>query len=137
MRVIPMAILLFISTTSYFQENAWGGFPGLDESGIVLLDQSTFIGSISIAALSYGLAQFVYNYTEAFNYYRVRARVFGTTGGTVLMENFGIEKRLDSWFGLDLEINNQQSINEEKNRAGIRFNTNYRWHLFGRRRIGP
>ena len=53
------------------------------------------------------------------------------------MENFGFEKRLDSWFGLDLEINNQQSINEEKNRAGIRFNTNYWWHLFGRRRIGP
>jgi hypothetical protein len=101
------------------------------------LDQSTFIGGICIAALSYGLAQFVYNDTEAFNYYQVRARVLGTTGGTVLMENFGFEKRLDSWFGLDLEINNQQSINEEKNRAGIRFNTNYRWHLFGRRRIGP
>ena len=56
------------------------------------MDQSTFIGSISIAALLYGLAQFVYNDIEAFNYYQVRRRVFGTTGGPVLMENFGIEK---------------------------------------------
>jgi len=132
-----MAILLFISTSSYSQESEWGGFPGLDESGIVLLDQSTFIGVISVAALSYGLAQFVFNDTEAFNYYQVRAGVFGTTGGTVLMENFGIEKRLAPWFGLGLEINNQQRIYEEKNGAGIGFNTYYRWHLFGKKRISP
>ncbi|MFT6355532.1 MAG: hypothetical protein ACJAZC_000209 [Cryomorphaceae bacterium] len=34
MNVIPLAILIFISTTIYSQENEWGGIPGLDESRI-------------------------------------------------------------------------------------------------------
>jgi hypothetical protein len=71
------------------------------------------------------------------NFYQVRGGVFGTLRGTVIMENFGIEKRVAPWFGLGLEINNQQWLYEEKNGAGIGFNTYYRWHIFGRKKISP
>jgi len=101
------------------------------------MDQNSFIGVISLAAVTYGLAKFVFNNNKALNFYQVRAGVFGTEGGTVVMENFGIEKRVAPWFGLGLEVNNQQWIYEEKNGAGIGFNTYYRWHLFGRKKISP
>lgn len=101
------------------------------------MDQTTFVGLISVAALSYGLTKFVFKENETLNFYQVRAGVFGTEGGTVVMENFGIEKRLAPWFGLGLEINNQQWIYEEKNGAGMGFNTYYRWHLLGKKKISP
>jgi len=137
MKNIALALLFFFSTTIYSQDNQWPGVPLLDESGIVLMDQTTFVGLISVAALSYGLTKFVFKENETLNFYQVRAGVFGTEGGTVVMENFGIEKRLAPWFGLGLEINNQQWIYEEKNGAGMGFNTYYRWHLLGKKKISP
>jgi len=121
----------------YSQCNQWPGIPVLDESGVILLDQRTFIGVLSAATISYGLAQFIFKDNAHLNYYQARAGVFGTLGGTVMMENFGIEKRLTPWFGLGLEINNQQWIYEEGNGAGMGFNTYYRWHLFGRKKLSP
>lgn len=138
MKYILLVILIVITTTSYSQDNQWPGLPVLDESGVVLVDQSSFMGGvIGVAAISYGLATFVLNDNETLNFYQVRGGVFGTLRGTVIMENFGIEKRVAPWFGLGLEINNQQWLYEEKNGAGIGFNTYYRWHIFGRKKISP
>jgi hypothetical protein len=51
--------LFLISTDSYSQSTYWPGIPLLDESDVVFLNQTTFKGIMSTAAVSYGLAQFV------------------------------------------------------------------------------
>ena len=51
--------LFLISTDSYSQSTYWPGIQLSDKSGIVFLNQTTFIGIMSTAAVSYGLAQFV------------------------------------------------------------------------------
>lgn len=133
-----LSLLIIISSLNcYSQEGQWPGIPLFNESGLVLMDQNTFIGVISAASLSFGLSQFVFKDTKHLNFYQTRVGVFGTIGGTVIMENFGIEKRIAPWFGLGIEVNNQQWIYEERNGAGMGLNLYYRWHLFGRKKISP
>jgi hypothetical protein len=136
-KYILLSFLFLISTHSYSQSTHWPGIPLLDESGVVLLNQTTFIGVISTAAVSYGLAQFVFKDNKPLHFHQARVGVFGTYGGTIIMENYGIEKRLAPWFGLGLEINNQQWIYEDGNGAGMGLNTYYRWHLLGKKKLSP
>lgn len=136
-----MKLWLFILLTclcfTVKSQNYWPDIPFLDNSGVVLRDQGTFVGLISAAAISYGLAEFVFKNDNALNFYQVRSGLFGTTGGTVFVENFGIERRIAPWFGLALELNNQQWVYEEGNGVGIGFNTYYRWHLFAKKKLSP
>jgi hypothetical protein len=71
------------------------------------------------------------------SFYQARVGIFDTVGRTVIMENFGVDKRLAPWFALGLEINNQQWIYKEGNGAGLGIYTYYRWHLFGKRKLSP
>lgn len=137
MRYLLTSFLIFISLNGYSQDGQWPSIPLINDSGLVLIDQNSFIGVISAATISFGLAQFVFKDNKNLNFYQARMGGFGTTGGKVIMENFGIEKRIAPWFGLGLEVNNQQWIYEEKNGAGMGFNLYYRWHLFGRKKLSP
>lgn len=137
MKNLLIAFLISISLNGNAQEGQWPGIPLFNESGLVLIDQASFIGVLSAATVSFGLAQFVFKNNEDLNFYQARIGVFGTNGGTVIMENFGIEKRLEPWFGLGLEINNQQWRYEDRSGAGMGFNTYYRWHLFGKKKLSP
>lgn len=137
MKYLLISFILFISINGKAQGSQWPGIPLFNESGMVLMNQNTFIGVISSAAVSFGLAQFIFKDVKHLDFHQARFGVFVTLGGIVIMENYGIEKRIAPWFGLGLEINNQQWIYEERNGAGMGFNTYYRWHLFGRKKISP
>lgn len=133
--IVLVFILLFVKF-SFSQDKDWPGIPGMNYDGIVLIDQNSFLSVLGAATVSFGLAEFVFKESDL-DYYGFRTGIYGTTRGTVILENFGIEKRVSSWFGLGLEINNQQWLYEEQNGAGMGFNTYYRWHLFGKKKIAP
>lgn len=131
---------MFFCVGAYSQNSQWPAIPGISKGenvNITLLNQNSFIGLASAAVISYGLAEFVLKDVEDLNYYQVRSGVFGTLGGTVVLENFGVEKRVRPWFGLGVEINNQQWFYQNKIGAGMGLNTYYRWHIFGKKKFSP
>lgn len=136
---LTLLLLLAIGLNARAQKGEWPALPGLDysESSIALIDQESFMALAGAATASFILAEWVLKDVADINYYQARAGMVGTSGGTVMLENFGIEKRLAHWFGIGLELNTQQWFYEEKAGAGIGFNTYYRWYLRGRKRLSP
>ena len=92
MKKLLIPFILLISLNCYSQENQWPGIPIFNESNLVLINQNTFIGVISAATLSFGLAQFVFKDTSHLNFYQARAGVFDTTRGKVIIRLFSLQK---------------------------------------------
>jgi hypothetical protein len=130
---ILLLLILISSSMLHAQDKEWPAFPGLDYSdrSIALIDQESFIVLSEAAITSFVLSEFV---LKDLNYYQTRFGIVGTTGGTVLIENFGIEKRLTHWFAIGLELNNQQWFYTQENGFGIGLNTYNRWYLLGRKK---
>ncbi len=132
--ILPLLCLPLLLSA---QDGEWIGIPGLNGNGIQLNDQPSFLRVITAATLSYGLSEWVLQEEKDLHFYQVRTGLIGTTRGTVLLENFGIEARLAPWFGLGIEWNTQQWLYPEKNGWGMGIMSFYRWHLFGRKRFSP
>jgi len=139
MKISAFVLILMSTSMLHAQDNEWPAFPGLDysERSIALIDQESFIVLSGAAITSFVLSEFVLKDVKDLNYYQTRFGIVGTTGGTVLIENFGIEKRLTHWFAIGLELNNQQWFYPQGNGFGIGLNTYYRWYLLGRKKISP
>ena len=137
MKYLLIVFLFFASIIGNAQDGEWLGLPLLNGDGATLMSQESFTAVISAATISFVLAQYVFKNNEHLNFYQARFGVYGTAGGTVIMENFGIEKRLAPWFGLGIEVNNQQWIYQDETGAGMGLNLYYRWHLFGRKKLSP
>ena len=133
---LVLSLALLSSTGLKGQE--WGGIPGFNTEGpFVLIDQNSFLILMGAALSSYGIAELATDKGSNLNYYNGRLGVYGSSAGLLVHQNFGIEKRLAPWFGIGLELVNQQWIAEEGNGAGLGLNTYYRWHLFGSKKISP
>lgn len=137
--IVIFAYFLLFSVQGNAQNYQWPALPGLDydDRSIALINQESFMVLSGAAITSYVLSEFLLKDIEDLNYYQARIGVIGTTGGTVTLENFGIEKRLSHWFGIGLELNNQQWFYEDNNGLGVGFNTYYRWYLLGKKRLSP
>ncbi|TXD53218.1 MULTISPECIES: hypothetical protein [unclassified Polaribacter] len=59
MKHIAIALILFISVHIHSQDKQWAAILGIDEGGIILIDQNSFIGVIGAATISYGLIKYV------------------------------------------------------------------------------
>lgn len=129
-------ILLFFRETIFCQDKDWPGIPGMNYDGIVLIDQTSFLTLLGAASVSFGLSEFVFKETDL-DYYGFRIGTYGTTRGNVIVEQFGIEKRVSSWFALGMELNNQQWFYDEGNGVGVGFITYYKWHLLGKKKLSP
>ena len=129
-------LLLFVIGHQVKAQESWPGIPGLDENSFAVYSQETFLGVFGAAVLSYGLAELVFK-DENLHYYQFHTGMFGTEEGTIIMENFGVEKRVAPWFGLSAEANVQQYIKSDYAGAGMGFMGYYRWYLFGKKRFSP
>lgn len=116
----------------------WGGIPGFNVDGpFVLIDQTSFLVLMGAALSSYGIAELGTDRGTNLNYYQGRLGIYGTSAGTIIHQNFGIEKRVAPWFGIGLELVNQQWFAEAGNGAGLGLNTYYRWYLLARKKLSP
>lgn len=135
-------LLLLIITFAFpamAQEEREGlpGLPPIGGGGITLMDQTSFLVVMGAAVASYGLAEFVCRDTNL-NFYQARLGFIQGQGNTsVIIENFGIEKRVAPWFAIAIELNNQQWFNQEARGMGVGLNTYYRWYAFGKKRVSP
>jgi hypothetical protein len=122
------------------KEGEWPGIPGMNGSGIALMDQRSFLALMGAAGVSYLLSEFVFKNTNL-NYYQTRFGTYGVSNKTTItFQTFGIEKRVSPWFGLGVEANFQQwksRIPSNYSGAGIGLNTYYRWHILGKRKFSP
>lgn len=121
-------------------EGEWGGIPGMNGGGITLIDQNSFLVLMGAASASYLIAEFLTDTTQQ-NFYQSRLGVFGVSNKTtIVLESFGIEKRVAPWFGLGLELTWQQwltRIPETRVGMGMGLNTYYRWHLLSKYKLSP
>ena len=131
-------LFILLTSKTFAQENGdqWPAIPGMDENGFAVKSTGTFLGVFGAAVISYGLGE-LFGKDEKLHFYQFRAGAWGTTSGTVLMENFGVERRVTPWFGISAEVVNQQYFSEGYGGAGMGFSGYYRWYLFGRKRLSP
>ncbi|WNJ20220.1 acyloxyacyl hydrolase [Pontibacter sp. G13] len=111
--------------------------PGIDEGQFAVFNQRSFLVAAGLAAGSYLLAELAFD-DENLNFYQVHAGYFAMNRDyNLFMENFGIEKRLAPWYGISLELVNQQWTSPGYNGMGMGLNGYYRWYLFGGKRLAP
>ena len=126
----------------------WFRFPGFGpESPLTLTNEQVFYGVMGATVLSYTLSEWVLKDEENLNFYQVRSGMnseyfWGLK--KVWHQNFGIEKRVSSWFAFALELNLQQWSerspgieSQDKFGLGAGIMTYYRWYLFGTKRLSP
>ena len=123
-----------------YKEGEWGGIPGMNGSGITLINQTSFPFLMGAAITSYTVAELV-GKDSTLNYYQSRLGLYGVTNRTTIaFQSFGIEKRVAPWFGIGVEgIMQQWKTRMPSNHSGfgVGLNTYYRWHLFGKKRLSP
>lgn len=142
-------LILLISINTYSQNgNDWPHIPGFNPTlHTTLTNQSTLIGVIGLAAISYSLEELVLKNHENINFYSTKAgmnneHAFGLRN--LWHQNFGVEQRVANWFSVSAEFNMQQWYDqtlliENNQRFGIGFGimTYYRWYLLGQKRFSP
>jgi hypothetical protein len=117
------------------------------DSPLTLTDQETFICAISLATISYTLAEFVFNNYENVDFYQIRMgmnKEYGWGLRDVWHQNLGLEQRVAGWFSLGAELNLQEFYddspnlsNNEKFGFGTGLMTYYRWYFLGDFFISP
>jgi hypothetical protein len=126
----------------------WFRIPGFGpESPATLTNENTFCIVAGAALLSYTLSEFVFRDSVNINYYQTRAGMnneYFWGHRKVFHQNFGVEKRLSSWFAAATEFNLQQWSDitpdtDSKHQFGIGAGimTYYRWYILGRKRLSP
>lgn len=146
--VIIVLLTLVVGASNAQSKNDWFHIPGFDPAlPTTLTNRGTLIGVIGLAALSYGLEEFILKKHENINFYTARAGMnneYAWALRNVWHQNVGLEHQVASWFSLSAEFNLQewhdQSPNiESKDRFGLGAGlmTYYRWHLLGKKRLSP
>lgn len=146
--VLFLLFLILCKSNGQNIGNDWITIPGLESaSPVTLTSQGNFIVVIDLAAISYTLAEFVFEDVENINFYQVRAgmsKEYAWGLINVWHQNFGVEHRVANWFSLAAEFNLQEFQDRtpdisEKDVFGLGAGimTYYRWYLFGRKRISP
>ncbi|WP_281980356.1 acyloxyacyl hydrolase [Tenacibaculum mesophilum] len=147
-KVIAILFLLInipLKTYSQSNQNDWPHIPGLTPE--IITKKGAFYTVMGAATLSYVLSEFVFKGDENLNYYQVRGGMNNEhfwALRNVYHQNFGVEKRVSSWFAIAAEFNLQQwsdrtpNINS-KNKFGLGAGimTYYRWYALGKKRISP
>jgi hypothetical protein len=144
--ILPLFLLIIFKPAS--SKSDWLSIVGfVPENPLMMNKPEVFWGVFGAAALSYGLAEFVFDDSENLNFYQVRAGmnneyVWGYR--RVMTQNFGVENRVASWFAIAAEFNMQEWIdntptykNESSFGMGMGLMTYYRWYLFGSKCISP
>lgn len=152
LRRSSLALFLFtlvvIKSFSQNKGNDWVTVPGFGPaSPITLTSLPAFAGVIGLAALSYTLAEFVFENEDNISFYQVRAGMSNEYAWglkNVWYQNFGVEHRVANWFSLAAAFTVQEFQDStpdisEKDKFGIGsgIKTYYRWYLFGRKRLSP
>ncbi|MEO1415935.1 MAG: acyloxyacyl hydrolase [Bacteroidota bacterium] len=119
-------------------QDGWPGIPPIRVGDpLVLINQTSFLVVMGAAATSYAITKWAGD-NQTLNFALVRGGYFGAMFHTsIVMENIGLEKRLAPWFGIGLELNNQQWIAPNYSGAGMGLNSYYRWYVLGSRRFSP
>ncbi len=124
----------------YYADGYWPGIPGMNDDGIALRNQRTFLFLLGTATASYIASEHLQVETNL-NYYQARAGVYGASDSTTLaLQTFGIEKRMSHWFGLGFEGLVQEwktNSPDTPTALGLGLNTYYRWHALGKRKLSP
>lgn len=142
-------LLILVSLNTQAQgKNSWPHIPGFDPAlHTTLTNQKTLIGVLSLAALSYGLEEFLLKNHENISCYSARVGMnneYGYGLRNLWHQNLGVEHRVASWFSVSAEFDLQQWYDQtplikENQRfgLGVGIMTYYRWYLFGRKRLSP
>ncbi len=135
MRSIVVALLL-LPVTIQAQEGL-PPFPGVDEGAFSVYDQTSFLTMMGVAALSYGVSEFMFD-EDNLNFYQAGTTYYlGQDNTSIFMESFSIEKRLSSWYAITLELMAQQWMGNGYSGAGVGFIPRYRWYLLGKKKWSP
>lgn len=150
MKKATIIILLFImiSNVNAQSKKDWFHIPGFDPAlPTTLTDQNTFIGVLSLAALSYGIEELILKNHDNKNYYTVRIGMnneYAWGLKNVWQQSIGLEHRIANWFSLTAKFHVQewhdqtpQLDNKNKFGLGVGIMTYYRWYLLGKKRISP
>ncbi|MEN7551532.1 hypothetical protein AAG747_26680 [Rapidithrix thailandica] len=146
--ILVFFITITINNALAQSKGDWFHIPGFDPAlPTTLNNRNTFIGVIGLAALSYGLEEFIFKNHENTNYYIIRTGMnneYAWGLKNVWHQNIGIEHRVASWFSLTAEFNLQEwheqtppLDNKQKVGLGTGLMTYYRWYLFGKKCISP
>lgn len=145
--VIITGIIAF-NVQAQQSNNDWPHIPGFTpELPTTLTSEETFYGVMGAAALSYVLAEYVFDKYENVHFYQARIGmndefVWGLK--SVVLQNFGVENRVAPWFAFAAELNLQEwndrtpgieSGNKFGMGAGVM--TYYRWYILGNQRLSP
>ncbi|MCG7533151.1 acyloxyacyl hydrolase [Psychrobium sp. MM17-31] len=115
-KIVCFAVLYLMTHSSsatsinngYETVDDWPNFPGLKSTSFLsLTNQDVFIGVASAAALSYYLSEYVFEDEQDITFYNFRSGFSQGSGKRIYLNNFGIEKKLSSWFSAGIELNSQ------------------------------
>ena len=98
--LLALSFALLVNATDlhaqddYYNDGYWPGIPGMNDDGIALRNQRTFLFLLGTATASYIASEFFQDETNL-NYYQARAGVYGASDSTTIaLQTFGIEKRV-------------------------------------------
>lgn len=143
-----IALLSFLQSVQAQSKGGWPFIPGFDPAlPTTLTDRTTLAGVLGLAALSYGLEEYVFKNHENINFYTTRIGMnneYAYGHRNVFHQNMGVEHRVASWFSITAELNLQEwsdstpSIEgSQKFGLGAGLMTYYRWYLLGSMKISP
>lgn len=148
-----LQIVVLISTQSVCvnaqnSKGDWSRIPGfVPENPLTSGDERVTLGIIGLALFSYSMSEFVFGGDDNLNYYQIRVGAnneYFWGFRKVYLQNFGVEKRVSSWFAIALEGNVQEWTDDTpvvENRdsfgVGAGLMSYYRWYIFGKKRLSP
>jgi hypothetical protein len=143
--ISSLILVLNLSVLAQSQDKSWFHIPGMTSE--IIGKKQAFYGVMGLAAITYGLSEFVFKDSLNLNYYQTRLGANNEhfwAFRKVYYQNAGVEKRVSSYFAIAAELNSQQwtdntpeIASKQKWGFGLGLMTYYRWYLFGKQRISP
>jgi hypothetical protein len=144
---IILCITLSAPIISQSSNGDWVQIPGfIPENPAMLRSTKASLVVLGLAGLSYGISEFFGDFEDE-NYYQVRAGMnneYFWGFRKMMHQNFGVERRVSSWFSVSLEANLQEWYDDTPNikssnkfGAGLGIMSYYRWYILGSWKLSP
>ncbi len=121
-------------------QEPWPAIPGIDEGAASVHSQATFVPTLGLAALSYGLARWVDD-AERAHRMQVRLGVYGLQDHLVFNQAVGVEQQVAPWFSLSWEVLVQEwradMATDNTHGIGLGLNPWAKWTAFPARKLSP
>lgn len=134
-----VAAVMLLPAVAHAQD-PWPAIPGIDEGAASVHSQATFVPTLGLAALSYGLARWVDPSDRA---HRMQARfgVYGLQDHLVFNQVVGVEQQVSPWFSLSWELMFQEwradLATGNTHGVGVGLNPWAKWTAFPKRKVSP